>query len=136
MSLLKNINVRKLAFIIAAVVGGIALTAGVVTAATTISTDISTGGMLSVTGTSTLAGGFSAGGANGLNILNPGSTNAQLLFGTTTPVISAGNNASYQEVFDETNSIGYAVAFTGNGGPVPDTAAMPLITRRAYTFAN
>jgi hypothetical protein len=56
MSLLKNRNVRKLAFVISAVVGGVVLTAGVVTAATTISTNIQTDGTLSVTGTSTLTG--------------------------------------------------------------------------------
>jgi hypothetical protein len=56
MSLFAKKWVRIVAFVISALVGGIVLTAGVVTAATTISTDISTGGMLSVTGTSTLMG--------------------------------------------------------------------------------
>ncbi len=43
------------------------LVAGVVSAATTISTDINTGGQLSVTGTSTLSGGLSVTGTSSLN---------------------------------------------------------------------
>jgi hypothetical protein len=69
MSLFAKKWVRIIAFAVSAVFGAVVLTAGIVAAATTISTNIQTDGTLSVTGTSTLMGSVGIGTTSPSSVL-------------------------------------------------------------------
>jgi hypothetical protein len=99
MSSLINRKSQKLGLAISAVVGGVLLTGGAVAAATTISTDISTGGMLSVTGTTTLAGNV------GINTAAPADQVDIEGFGSVPFSNTAPSNQSSVVVINDTAAI-------------------------------